>query len=161
MDHQQGPGPGQRNLKPVVWLWTAVVLAIPAGCAYMFSQMNPVLAVDDSVREEISAGLGIVDMYEGATNGASNPTYEGEFIVLRTTVARQVETMTKAGWTKSSSYDVLASDRLETLASVEPLAEFIAAHREDILAPGQAAFRFTKSVRDPENHIVVSLSSTG
>ncbi|GAB1823274.1 hypothetical protein HerbRD11066_64380 [Herbidospora sp. RD11066] len=121
---------------------------------------DKVVAVDDSVREEISAGLGIVDMYEGGLNGAGNVFYEGEFIVLKTTVGRQIDAMKKSGWTQESPQHDLVSHRLEAWASVEPLTAFIAAHREDFLGYGQAADRFAGSIADPENHIVVSLSST-
>ncbi|NAS20100.1 hypothetical protein GT755_00200 [Herbidospora sp. NEAU-GS84] len=148
-----------------IWFWSIVAVGVPAAwigtvaVAPFFS--DRVVEVDDAVRGEIAAGLGIVDMYEGGTNGAGRITFEGEFIVLRTTVGRQLDTMMKAGWTRGHSYGNLVSGRLNTRASVEPLTVFIEAHREDFLGHGQAADRFAGSIADPENHVVVSLDSLG
>ncbi|WP_066368286.1 hypothetical protein [Herbidospora mongoliensis] len=159
MDHQEGAGPGQRNLKAAVWLWIAFVLAIPAGCGALFwAVMDDTVTVDDSIREEISAGLGIVDMYEGAGNGAGSTTFEAEYIVLRTTVDRQVEAMRKVGWTLDE-YGNLRRDG--THAAIGPLPDFIREWNRDdgVVAVYRAAQRFATNVADPENHVVVELES--
>ncbi|WP_062437585.1 hypothetical protein [Herbidospora daliensis] len=146
-----------------VWFWSIVAVGVPAAwigaivVAPIFS--DRVVEVDDAVRDEIAAGLGIADMHEDTTNGAGRLAYEGEFIVLRTTVDRQTEAMTRAGWVRTSPYVTLSSARLETTAFIEPLQEFIRANEGDIHGHGRAAEKFAKSIGDPEDHVVVTLAA--